>query len=707
MKRDRLYTCLTGGLLAFFISLSGVMCIVTGFAMDLRSVTRLAVILALYCALAALIFTKKYGKWWLFGGWILAYLLFRKSDWLLRGVEAVLYRVSLLYDEGYNIGYIQWSKTSPALVAPDLGLCLVAILVATVILWTVCCRKRAFIGVTVGFLPLIACLVVTFTVPAERWLFLLVAAQLLLMLTSSVRRRSAEGGNRLVALLLVPSILAVSLLFWVTPKDSYQPQSNRLEQLMQNWLSELPFITVGPDGALHIGDSYEEGTIVDLSKTGPRARRDIPVMEVYAEESGTLYLRGRQYDTYTGTDWTATGMSDGYENGWPDTSAKDHGLVVIKTRAKQSLMYFPYYTGIAATTRFEDGAMPNNYKEKTYQFYRFSPFYYQPNKLSDHEIRHYTALSKETWNRAQKQLGNIYLASHPTIGVVNVEVLVEAIGDYIRNSAAYDLGTPRMPEGETDFAMWFLEQSDTGYCVHFASAAVVLLRAAGIPARYVSGYVVDAKADQFVTVTAERAHAWVEYYQYGRGWTVLEVTPGMGSAPVDPTEPPPTTEPPVTTEPTEPTQPSKSPTEPSEEPTEPSSGTTEPTGEPQPPNSSKKLDLSWLWKCLVYLTVAAGVCGAVWGQYVLRRNKRHKRMTTGANNARALAMWRESLRFGRILKLPLPEDLLMLAEKAKFSQHTLTDGELAAFAIYLQECNGKLGEKPWIWRGILRLIFAM
>ena len=46
-----------------------------------------------------------------------------------------------------------------------------------------------------------------------------------------------------------------------------------------------------------------------------------------------------------------------------------------------------------------------------------------------------------------------------------------------------------------DFAIWFLTEADTGYCIHFATAAVVLLRAAGIPARYVDGYVVNTQKD--------------------------------------------------------------------------------------------------------------------------------------------------------------------------------------------------------------------
>ena len=68
-----------------------------------------------------------------------------------------------------------------------------------------------------------------------------------------------------------------------------------------------------------------------------------------------------------------------------------------------------------------------------------------------------------------------------------------------------------MPSGK-DFATWFLNESDTGYCVHFATAGTLMLRALGIPARYVTGYYATAYANQTVTVTTDNAHAWVEYY---------------------------------------------------------------------------------------------------------------------------------------------------------------------------------------------------
>ena len=83
----------------------------------------------------------------------------------------------------------------------------------------------------------------------------------------------------------------------------------------------------------------------------------------------------------------------------------------------------------------------------------------------------------------------------------------------------------------TDFISDFLDISKKGYSVHFASAAAMMFRYYGIPARYVEGYLItpeDAKAmtaSEPYVLDETHAHAWVEYYQDGVGWLPFETTP--------------------------------------------------------------------------------------------------------------------------------------------------------------------------------------
>lgn len=87
-------------------------------------------------------------------------------------------------------------------------------------------------------------------------------------------------------------------------------------------------------------------------------------------------------------------------------------------------------------------------------------------------------------------------------------------------------GDPAHPAGE-DFVGYFLTESRRGYCMHFASAAVLMLRTLGVPARYASRLCGRHVAGETVEVPDYNAHAWAEVYCDGYGWQPVEVTPGF------------------------------------------------------------------------------------------------------------------------------------------------------------------------------------
>lgn len=128
---------------------------------------------------------------------------------------------------------------------------------------------------------------------------------------------------------------------------------------------------------------------------------------------------------------------------------------------------------------------------------------------------------------------------------------VEILARYYQEEIPYTLKPGLMPY-RRDFINYFLTQNRKGYCAHFASAATLILRYLGIPAKYVEGYAIDAAdiaekgtiledvqyTDYYdgysplgaaavvsVDATDANAHAWVEVYDKELGWQVAEVTP--------------------------------------------------------------------------------------------------------------------------------------------------------------------------------------
>jgi len=102
---------------------------------------------------------------------------------------------------------------------------------------------------------------------------------------------------------------------------------------------------------------------------------------------------------------------------------------------------------------------------------------------------------------------------------------VMALRDYLLQFP-YTL-SPVPVSADVCFVDHFLFEGQEGYCTYFASAMAVMTRIAGVPSRYVEGFVVPPTryADYFITITNMMAHAWVEVYLEGFGWLKVEATP--------------------------------------------------------------------------------------------------------------------------------------------------------------------------------------
>ncbi|NOX52947.1 MAG: transglutaminase domain-containing protein [Planctomycetes bacterium] len=120
------------------------------------------------------------------------------------------------------------------------------------------------------------------------------------------------------------------------------------------------------------------------------------------------------------------------------------------------------------------------------------------------------------------------LAKQVTAGCQTTQEKIEAVERYFRRNYRYSLGI-RVPSG-ADPLSYFLLARPAAHCEYFASGATLLLRLAGVPCRYVTGFVAVEKNEfgGFWVARNRDAHAWVEAYDEARGWVIVEATPAEG-----------------------------------------------------------------------------------------------------------------------------------------------------------------------------------
>jgi transglutaminase-like putative cysteine protease len=122
----------------------------------------------------------------------------------------------------------------------------------------------------------------------------------------------------------------------------------------------------------------------------------------------------------------------------------------------------------------------------------------------------------------------VALAQEVTIEANSIPEKAAMVTEYLFKTNKYSL---EFQVGTQDPVSDFVLNKKAAHCQYFASAAVMMLRANGIPARYVTGfYAHETAADGTTIVRGRDAHAWTEAYIDGVGWIALDATPPIGRA---------------------------------------------------------------------------------------------------------------------------------------------------------------------------------
>ncbi len=281
----------------------------------------------------------------------------------------------------------------------------------------------------------------------------------------------------------------------------------------------------------------------------------IPAAQVYAEEDGKVYLRLMSFGDYNGSGWEQAAAYTGTLSGGfgmnylTGIALKNAGYTSTKLKilpnSKDYLL--PYYLDTSLLNYTVQG---NDVVYAGDTSSEYAMYYYSYDFLSDgwfsaslgayaQQEKEYAAYVRQNYlavpESTREFLDTVIEEQHMEGDIIS---LIGWVAEYISNVAKYDLAYDKSLDAQPDIVVSFLRDYKTGICQHYASAAVMLYRALGIPARYTVGYAADLAAYEWTDITASQAHAWAEVYLDGIGWIKVDVTGesqgGTGSIGGDP-----------------------------------------------------------------------------------------------------------------------------------------------------------------------------
>lgn len=361
------------------------------------------------------------------------------------------------------------------------------------------------------------------------------------------------GGVRLAALIPAAVLVLIAMLFVPAQRTTWAPMenlANELRSVMEDYIrftEQRVAFSINEQGYDRAGMISDQ---VVAMLGGPAEPHEDAVMQV--ESQGDLLLRGSIKRAYTGYSWVddqakarylyydfthrnvrsdvfGMNLSEEDANFEPFTAkltmlSGGTSTLFVPAHLKQFSMELSdavYYNSIGEiflTREVEPG--------DTYELSAFRP-------LDDNALMRAAAAGQLATDPAYEQMlaeytslpagidESVYaLAVELTKNDTNPAAKALAIQNHLAKNYKYTLDGG-YPENGRDFVSWFLNDAKEGYCSYFASAMTVLSRIAGMPARYVEGYYVR---DGQSILTGENAHAWVEIYLNGVGWTAFDPT---------------------------------------------------------------------------------------------------------------------------------------------------------------------------------------
>jgi transglutaminase-like putative cysteine protease len=342
----------------------------------------------------------------------------------------------------------------------------------------------------------------------------LMLATVLILTTALVAfnglRRPLHESARVATLLLVQGVPVMVILFFLFPR-------------VTGPLWGLPADAFS--GTTGLSDSMTPGNISLLSQSDAIAFR--VQFDTAAPDRRRLYWRGPVFWHFDGRTWRAGEVNVSAHAEFEPRGEPLYYAVTLEPHERNWLfaldMPAKVPPGAGATGDFQLLArlpVRNRVRYETSSFLEYRAI----GGATPHELAAARQIPEDFNPRA------VALAqSWRREAVTDERVVARAIEYFRRSNLQYTLAPPPLGRDSVDE---FLFATRSGFCEHFSSAFVFLLRAAGVPARVVTGYQGGElnPVDGYLVVRQSDAHAWTEVWTAQEGW--IRVDPTAAAVPI-------------------------------------------------------------------------------------------------------------------------------------------------------------------------------
>jgi transglutaminase-like putative cysteine protease len=283
-----------------------------------------------------------------------------------------------------------------------------------------------------------------------------------------------------------------------------------------------------PSGVTSLVDAQDRVSVVGTIRLSPQVQFTV-------ESPAESYWSTATYDRYTGSGWVRSGESESFVGrlpGPPGGGREVRQTVTAETElGAMPAAWRPTDVGGLDAARVRvtpQGSLQPATTIDPGESYTVTSRLNRPDAAAlrdagtdypDGVVETYTRLPDSTPDRVADRAAAVTAEA----GAETPYDTAVAIETYLESNKRYSLTVER-PEG--DVADAFLFEMDAGYCTYYATTMVTMLRAEGVPARFVTGYTAGERVgDGEYVVRGLDSHAWVQVYVPDVGWVRFDPTP--------------------------------------------------------------------------------------------------------------------------------------------------------------------------------------